>query len=102
MKITSTLLKYFYFSIVHSLTDKAIDWDAQKSNVSENEIEVIQWCKTNGWKYINDSNIQGTEDECVVILTRPIYRMFPEYISRARNLLVIVTTCQNFADFAKE
>ena len=56
----------------------------------------MAWCKANGWNFITDSNIQGTEDECIVILTRPKYLIYPEYFSRARNVLVIVTTCENF------
>ena len=53
---------------------------------------MMEWCKINGWKFVNDSNVQGTEDECIVILARPLYLLYPEYLSRARNLLIIITT----------
>ena len=59
---------------------------------TDSTAEIEKWCKAHGWTFLTDSNVQGTEDECVVILTRPMYALFPEYFSRARNLLIIVTT----------
>ena len=60
------------------------------------------WCKNNGWKFVNDSNVQGTEDECIVILTRPLYLLYPEYLSRAQSLLIIITTIgPGVSDIAK-
>ena len=41
---------------------------------------------------MSQANAQGTEDECVVLFQRPMSLIFPEYMSRARNLLIIVTT----------
>ena len=40
------------------------------------------------------SNVQGTEDECVVMMTRSTNAIYPEYFSRARNLLIIITTSE--------
>ena len=53
---------------------------------------ITKWCKNHGWKVTNDANAQGTEDQCFVLLKRPMGPIFPEYMSRAKNLLIIVTT----------
>ena len=71
---------------------KLVPIDDDKLAREENNSEVAEWCRAHGWKFEIDSNVQGTEDECVVILTRPLYQLYPEYISRARNLLIIVTS----------
>ena len=93
---------FFYYHsliLVHSLMPYT---KVGKSDIAEDELKVIEWCKYNGWKYVNDSNVQGTEDECIVILTRPLYLLYPEYLSRARNLLIIITTIgPGVSDIAK-
>ena len=49
------------------------------------------WCLENGpkWKHMKSTEMYGREDECIILLDcdRTV-----EYISRARNLLIIVTT----------
>jgi len=49
-------------------------------------------CKAHGWSYMKDINAQGTEDECFIIIRRPWSPIYPEHLSRARKLLIIVTT----------
>ena len=53
---------------------------------------IKEWCKKHDWKTTTDANAQGTEDQCFVLLKRPLSPIFPEYMSRAKNLLIIVTT----------
>ena len=53
---------------------------------------IKEWCLKLNWKYTTDANIQGTEDQCYILLKRPMSRIYPEFMSRARNLLIIVTT----------
>ena len=49
-----------------------------------------RWCSTNnGWRYTEGPMMVGSEDQCVVLLDAGIP---PEFISRGRNLVVIVTT----------
>ena len=49
-----------------------------------------RWCTTNsGWRYVEGPKIVGSEDRCVVLMDAGLA---PEFISRGRNLLVIVTT----------
>ena len=61
----------------------------------DRESIVIDWCKTNYWKYVINTKVQGMEDECIVIITRPLFNVLNlelESLTRARSLLVIVTT----------
>ena len=53
---------------------------------------IKEWCRKHDWKTTTDANAQGTEDQCFVLLKRPMSPIFPEYMSRAKNLLIIVTT----------
>ena len=49
-----------------------------------------RWCASNnGWRYIEAHKMVGSEDRCVVLMDVGVP---PEFISRGRNLLVIVTT----------
>ena len=41
---------------------------------------------------MTQQNAQGTEHECVVLFQRPMSYIYPEFMSRARNVLIIVTT----------
>ena len=54
--------------------------------------QIGEWCEAHGWKVMTQANAQGTEHECVVLFQRPMSHIFPEFMSRARNVLVIVTT----------
>ena len=45
------------------------------------------WCKEKGWKYHSADHIFGCEAQCVVLLQCDLY---PEPITRARNMLIIV------------
>ena len=67
-----------------------------KERPSDREAIVIKWCKDHtNWKYVINTNVQGMEDECVVIITRPLFNILSlelECLTRARSLLVIVTT----------
>ena len=45
------------------------------------------WCEERGWKYHSDSNIQGCEAQCVVLLD---CYLRTEYLTRARNMLIIL------------
>ena len=47
------------------------------------------WCREHGWKYLNGTDITGSEDQCIVLMDGILST---EKISRGRNLLVIVTT----------
>ena len=52
---------------------------------------VKVWCEGHGWKYMRDSWMAGSEDQCVVLLGDR-HSGYLESISRGRNLLVMVTT----------
>ena len=45
------------------------------------------WCEERGWQYHWGGNIYGCEAQCVVLLDCPL---FPEWITRGRNMLIIV------------
>ena len=47
------------------------------------------WCRKHGWKYLDEDEITGSEDQCIVLMDG---ELTTEKISRGRNLLVIVTT----------
>ena len=50
-----------------------------------------QWCGERKWRHLADTtSIVGSEDQCIVLLDPET--TVPEFISRGRNLLVIVTT----------
>ena len=53
--------------------------------------EVREWCQEQGWRYVRDDMITGSEDKCVVLLgdRRSDYL---ESICRGRNMGVVVTT----------
>ena len=48
-----------------------------------------EWCDRNSWSYLDNHQMAGCEDQCVVLMDCPVLL---ENISRARNGLVIVTT----------
>ena len=48
---------------------------------------VTVWCKERGWRHCSAGNVYGCEAQCVVLLECGPY---PEYITRARNMLIIV------------
>ena len=57
--------------------------------------EIGEWCRTHGWKTMTDVNAKGTEDQCFILFRRPMAPIYPEYIGRAKNLIIIVTTMQD-------
>ena len=50
--------------------------------------EVRGWCEGRGWRYVRDTSMAGSEDDCIVTMGRVV----PEFISRARKVLVVVET----------
>ena len=48
------------------------------------------WCSDHDWRYLDEFEVTGSEDQCIVTIDPPHF--LSEQISRARNLLVIVTT----------
>ena len=55
---------------------------------SDRNEEIAEWCSENSQKYLESGNINGYEDAACVLLDCDLT---PELITRARNLLVIVT-----------
>ena len=53
--------------------------------------EVRVWCQGQGWRYVWEDRMTGSEDQCVVLLADR-NNQYLEAISRGRNLLVMVTT----------
>ena len=53
------------------------------------EDTVVNWCKENQWRLINQEDMVGSEDECVVILDE---NLSFENGSRARKSLIFVST----------
>ena len=53
--------------------------------------EIRVWCQGQGWRYVMEGKITGSEDQCVVLLDGRSRVSF-ESISRGRKLLVVVTT----------
>ena len=54
---------------------------------SDRDKRAATWCKERGWKYYNADIIYGCEAQCVVLLD---CLLFPEWITRARNMLIII------------
>ena len=52
--------------------------------------EVRVWCQGQGWRYVREDMMAGSEDQCMVLLGDRGSSYF-ESISRGRNLLVVVT-----------
>ena len=50
--------------------------------------EVRGGCEGRGWRYVEDTIMYGSEDDCIVTMGGAI----PEVISRARKVLVVVGT----------
>ena len=50
--------------------------------------EARAWCEGQGWGYVDEAMIYGSEDQCVVLLGAELHT---ETVSRGRNLLVVVT-----------
>ena len=50
--------------------------------------EVRGGCEGRGWRYVMEASMPGSEDDCIVTMGT----VMPEYISRARKLLVVVET----------
>ena len=50
--------------------------------------EVRGGCEGRGWRCVRDGSMPGSEDDCIVTMGE----VLPEYISRARKLLVVVET----------
>ena len=55
----------------------------------EKDRDVMISCKKLGWKYISNKNITGVEEQVVILLDTIVW---PEYITRGINMLIIVTT----------
>ena len=51
------------------------------------EIDII--CQQNQWKFINNHDIYGSEDQVIILYD---FNPFPEHISRAKKSLIFVTT----------
>ena len=48
------------------------------------------WCEERGWQYHHAGNIYGCEAQCVVLLNGR--DLETEFLTRARNMLIILTT----------
>ena len=66
---------------------------------------IGEWCTSHGWRMVGDHDLQGTEDQCVVIFRRYAAlsaMIYPEHLGRAKNQLIIVTTTSShFAGVAR-
>ena len=51
---------------------------------------IDAWCEERGWKYLSTGNIYGCEAQCVVLLNGR--DLETEFLTRARNMLIILTT----------
>ena len=51
--------------------------------------EVRGGCEGRGWRYVMDTSMFGSEDDCIVAMGLVV---LPEFISRARKVLVVVET----------
>ena len=54
----------------------------------EYDDEVMDMCNKLGYKYIRDKNMNGAEDQVVILLDTDVW---PERITRGINMLIIVT-----------
>ena len=52
------------------------------------DAEVMEECDKLGWKYFNYTNFTGVEDQVIILLNT---NLLPETITRAINLLIIVS-----------
>ena len=55
-------------------------------NIHSKEIDKI--CQQNQWKFINNHDIYGSEDQVIILYD---FNPFPEHISRAKKSLIFVT-----------
>ena len=55
----------------------------------ERDEVAAAWCEERGWQYHLADNIYGCEAQCVVLLYCSLYT---ELLTRARNMLIIVTS----------
>ena len=51
------------------------------------DAEVMDMCNKLGYKYIDDRNMTGAEDQVVILLNTDVW---PEYITRGINMLIIM------------
>ena len=51
--------------------------------------DMNEWFAKHEWKCFDSMNYTGSEDQCIVLLDCGLN---PEYISRARNQLIIITS----------
>ena len=47
--------------------------------------DVSLWCKVNGWKYVIDANVQGTEDECIVFFYQTSLSLLPGVLQSSKE-----------------
>ena len=52
--------------------------------------EARGWCRRQGWRYVAEGSVTGSEDQCVVLMAGSSITHL-EAISRGKNLLVVVT-----------
>ena len=76
----------------HMRTEKHTSHKPRKGSEAMGSSEIGEWCRSHGWRTITDVNAKGTEDQCFILFRRPMTPIYPEYIGRAKNLIIIVTT----------
>ena len=66
------------------------DYDGKSVTViyKEESQDVKDFCWSYNWKYVHRDSIYGSEDDVVIVM---VDNPGPEYISRARNGLIIIT-----------
>ena len=55
----------------------------------DSDCKAREACGRRGWRCMEDTHMRGAEDGAVVLLDTSLH---PEYLTRGRNTLVIVTT----------
>ena len=72
-------------------TNVSVLYENMRGKMNEN---LKQMCSTNEWKCIDCKNINGVEDQVIILLNTNVT---PEYITRGINMLIIITNGDSFS-----
>ena len=87
--------KYYGGMLKHMMSNNHHHPNPRKGSVALGSGELGEWCRTHGWRTMTNVNAKGSEDQCFILFSRPLTPIYPEYMGRAKNLIIIVTTIQD-------
>ena len=54
--------------------------------------KTADYCQQNNWRYVDLYTMHGSEDQCVIITGGDKQMLEPEFITRGRNQLIMITS----------